>query len=275
MDAAIPSGDEGEADQGPWDWSTEVEAGRWWLDRLGPLGPEGLGGIVPAGFDAVTRVFHPVEHDDGTTGTWADLARSNGRAVHPEMQLHAIATPAGQPVVARPTTPGPAEARDGELPDPPRSALLDLLAGHTSTPDRCWFGLWEGYGQLHRGGSTMLVSPEPGRLGRWRRRRQPAPGLAPPAVLDGPRVRAPNRDYLLLRGPLGAAGPITGAVRQCPNLWWPEDRAWFLITEIDFMWTYVAGSAALADAIEATPGIEAMRSGLDHGRTVEADRHNR
>ncbi len=113
-------------------------------------------------------------------------------------------------------------------------------------------------------------------VGAGRGHREDIPGLAPSEILDGPRVRAPSRDYLLLRGPLGALSAITdGLGRQCPNLWWPQDRAWFLVTEIDFAWTYVAGPEALVTAIEQAQGIEAMRSGLDHPATIDSDERNR
>ncbi len=36
---------------------------------------------------------------------------------------------------------------------------------------------------------------------------------------------------------------------QTPNLWWPEDRAWFVATEIDLAWTYVGGREALIEQL--------------------------
>ena len=266
-----------------WSWSTEAAVADWWADRL-VWGPDpGIGSIVPSGFEAVTRIFHPIGYDDGSVGTWVDLARSTGREAHPWMQLHAIATPAGEPVELPIDHPRDPYVDEGNLPDPPRSVLVDLLSGATSTPDRCWFGIWDGFGQLQGSPAVARLTYRRtgwlgrfGRAGRWRRNRERIPGLAPPEILGGPRVRAPGRDYLLLRGPLAAAESITGAVgRQCPNLWWPEDRSWFLVTEIDFTWTYVAGPATLAEAIEGHPDIEAMRTGLEHPATFDSDDRNR
>lgn len=83
------------------------------------------------------------------------------------------------------------------------------------------------------------------------------------------RVEAPDREYLLFRGPvtavtaastsgagMGPAGPSAPesargpeAALDGPNVWWPADRAWVVASEIDLSWTYVAGPAALADAL--------------------------
>jgi len=39
--------------------------------------------------------------------------------------------------------------------------------------------------------------------------------------------------------------------RRSPQWWWPTDRAWFVASEIDDPWTYIAGPAALLDAVRA------------------------
>lgn len=75
-----------------------------------------------------------------------------------------------------------------------------------------------------------------------------------------------GRDMIVFDGPIGAVASIghrwigDGAVhRQSPQWWWPDDRAWFVGTEIDDPWTYVAGSTALIDTILASPRWEAVR----------------
>lgn len=52
---------------------------------------------------------------------------------------------------------------------------------------------------------------------------------------------------------------------QSPNLLWPEDRAWVMVSEIDFDSTVIAGSHALVSELVADPGIEALpiREGAD------------
>ena len=62
--------------------------------------------------------------------------------------------------------------------------------------------------------------------------------------------------------------------RQSPNVWWPTDRAWFLVSEIDFCWTLLAGSQELCAAVEADDRIEALRSAYSHRGTYDADTIN-
>lgn len=249
-----------------------MEAGEadWWCSRLEPWGGDGIRFLVPSGFDAITRLFHPVERSGEATTTWRELAETNGRVAHPEMQLHAIATPAG-----RTPTPGSDDhpyVSEGALPLRQAEILATELARWTSTPENCWFGVWDGYGLLH-GGQTASGMYRQG-FG-WRRWIERSEGLAPAFIRDGPRVRAPGRDYLLLRGPLRAVEEASDLLgHQVPNLWWPDDRAWFVATEIDFSWTYVAGTADMAAAIEQRSDLEAMRSDYAHSGTVDADRIN-
>jgi hypothetical protein len=43
-----------------------------------------------------------------------------------------------------------------------------------------------------------------------------------------------------------------------PQLWWPEDRAWVVATEIDFDSTIVATTTAGAEALLDCEGLEAL-----------------
>jgi len=42
---------------------------------------------------------------------------------------------------------------------------------------------------------------------------------------------------------VGAAAP------QPPDLWWPEDRAWFVATDTDLSWLYVGGTTDLTNEL--------------------------
>jgi hypothetical protein len=148
------------------------------------------------------------------------------------------------------------------LPAATRDGLVPLLARHTTTPDQCWFCLWEGYGYLHPGGTSPLWrtgSRPRHRVGLpwWRRVsiRQPTTGKS-----GGPRVQLPNRAYLLFTG-LVAQG---SGWQDGPNLWWPEDRAWCVASEIDLDETLVGGTQALIEAILAKRDLSASTT------TVEA-----
>ena len=147
------------------------------------------------------------------------------------------------------------------------AALCSVLAEHTRTPELCWFCLWEGYGWLNDGGAGWTFYPkdhvpdEP--------IQSPNPPHAPERIvsewLRAARVHLPWRDYLLLRGPLDAARELGWTlspghfIGQSPNLFWPQDHAWCVASEIDFFCTLVAGSEGLADAITSDSRLEAWR----------------
>ena len=59
-----------------------------------------------------------------------------------------------------------------------------------------------------------------------------------------------------------------------PNWWWPDDRAWIVVSELDAPSTYVGGSAALAQAILDEPQLEAVPSHPDHRFDWLGDRIN-
>ena len=79
------------------------------------------------------------------------------------------------------------------------------------------------------------------------------------------RVKLPGRDYLLFEGPLEGATDIgwyltrNAFLPQSPNLFWPEDHAWCIGSEIDLNCTVVGGSHALADCVLANSSLEAWR----------------
>lgn len=61
---------------------------------------------------------------------------------------------------------------------------------------------------------------------------------------------------------------------QSASLWWPEDRAWFISTEVDLYSTYIGGSRSCIDAIVAEPRIEGSEADIHDGITWASDRIN-
>lgn len=106
----------------------------WIAGRLHPFCQD-AGSVVPEGYEAYVRLFHPVQRGDGGAERWEHVARRNGRVVHPEMQFHLISRPGAD-----------GEPAWGSLPIAPRQSLVEHLRAHTSTPGACWFATWEGYG---------------------------------------------------------------------------------------------------------------------------------
>jgi hypothetical protein len=232
------------------DWTTDIDEARWVEEALSTFAAD-VRSVVPAGYEAYARVFHPV--DDGPHRRWSDVARANGRIPHPEMQWPHISGGASGP-------------REGDLPLPEGLVLRDLLSPHTSTPDDAWFGVWDGYGQFHDGASAHLTSD--GKGGE-------IPGCLPDRLRPEHRLQMPGRQYYLARGSLAelptAYELFGGGWNQSPNLWWPADRAWFVATEIDFVSTYLGATEAAIETILASPSIEAMPAQPTHGVTYDAD----
>lgn len=244
--------------------SERVDAARWIAERLHPFARD-VGSIVPAGFEAYARIFHPAWRHAGwplPEVRWATVAASSGRIVHPEMQFHSIAAPVPGREAATAAWDG--EPRLGVLPRGQVEALVGPLGANTSVPDRCWFCLWEGYGYLHPGGIAPLTAF---RIGSSR---PPPPPPRPRPRQTRGRVQLPARVYLLFTGSVAqAAGWEDG-----PNLWWPDDRAWCVASEIDFPYTYVGGSRRLIEEVLANPLLEALQSALHHGINANSDRVN-
>jgi hypothetical protein len=253
--------------------SEEIEAADWIGQRLHPFSRYDVGSVIPSGFEAYARIFHPASRHsraEETEVSWSEVAAWNGKTVHPEMQFHSIAAPAsGREVGPQPWN---GEPRLGVLSDPQIKALIGLLERHTSTPDDCWFCLWEGYGYLNAGAWVELraYSGPLRHIRSWLRRFQLRLPKRPPTMPARRRVELPHRGYLLFKGPIvDALGHRDG-----PNLWWPDDRAWCVASEIDFPYTYVGGPSQLIQDILAHPAIEALPSGIDHGTTADSDKIN-
>lgn len=144
------------------------------------------------------------------------------------------------------------------------SRLAVLAAPHTSTPDLIWYAIWEGYGwetatTLYAAPSGPLAWVSRGRAHRQQRRAVRDRAVR---VREGlgqvPSFDVPLRRYLLVEGPLESVSAIArpgGSGFQVPDLWWPQDRSWFVASDTDLDWSYVGGSDAfVAGVLEAFPG---------------------
>jgi hypothetical protein len=212
-------------------WADNVRAASWIGSQLHPWNQD-TGSVIPEGFDAYCRVFHPEGpiYPDGSFQSWADIADRNGRIAHPNMQFHMINRPVGSPPPDMlHEGSGPSE---GSLLPRERRHLVELLRAKTGTPEHCWFCIWDGYGNIE---------------------------------VRGPLVELPNRNYGLYEGPIDVAMVALDVpwMDQSPNLWWPQDRSWIVVTEIDYAWTYVGGSKELINELCSDAIIEAMQVRLD------------
>ncbi|MPZ99313.1 MAG: hypothetical protein GEU80_08245 [Dehalococcoidia bacterium] len=246
----------------------DLSVASWIAPRLGPFGGW-VGSISPRGFEAYARVLHPVPLDGGTT-TWAAVCAATGKQPHALMQWDAIAgvvRTAQEGVETRRSQWDGGEPNTGNLEAGALHALVAELTRHTAADIDCFFALWNGYGWIY--GSPMAVRSDGA----------PVPPGLPQAVLEAPRLRHPNREYLVFRGPLDAL--TTNATSkwmgraQSPNLAWPADESWCVASEIDFDSTIVAGSPHLVDAVLASPDLEAWPVSPDDSLAYDGDTVNR
>lgn len=181
------------------------------------------------------------------------------------------------------SVPGLEPPLEGDLPDEQLGALVEVLRRFTKTPSVCWLAVWDGYG-VYGGGVSLLWSPEEDpAIVRAREREELARARRAAAQLDAvPKLAihpSPEggamRNYFVFRGSIDAASTLEfNGSSQAPNLWWPDDRAWCVATEIDGYSTYVGGSARCVEAILGDQRLEALASSTDHRFDLWSDRVN-
>jgi hypothetical protein len=152
---------------------------------------------------------------------------------------------------AFPPTDGPSRhGFTGSLPASIRKLLIEKLRDETGTPDRCWFCFWDGWGGLDDQGvkerftlpgRSFLVHSGPIEM-----------ALSPP-----PRFPAATMNATMRTGREPAIIPVSTTDDQSASSWWPNDRKWFVATDIDDSWSFVGGSRKLIDKISADDRIDA------------------
>jgi hypothetical protein len=200
----------------------------WVVERWGVF-PE----LIPHGFEACARVFHPAELD-GRPVTWAEIAGRMGTVAHPLMEFASITRRTEFDWTAEPGLFERVPDHDA-IPDAIVEPLIRALRQHTVTPADCVFGFWDGYGNT------------------------------PAEVRAAPHLRLPSRAYYLFQGTIDDAKGLQfdRLSHRGPALWWPHDQAWFVGSDTDLMTSYVAGTSALVKDIVAAPGLEAFAVSTD------------
>ncbi|TGN34206.1 hypothetical protein [Aeromicrobium chenweiae] len=210
----------------------------------------------------------------------ADLSAADWLLADPApVALRARVGPSGFAAYARVlhSTSGEGDRLEGHLDGALLAALVDVLGHHTTTPDECYFALWEGYGDIHGGEAagflTAFSGPLrwPGRIFTKEKPKAPPPPAFPPQVMAGPLLTVNGEEHFLFTGPLrdagqwGAASYGAGVPRDInsPNLMWPADRAWFVTTGIEGTWTGVGGTESLIATLLQDPRLEVVRQRYD------------
>jgi len=226
------------------DVSSDTRQGDWIRDDIRNIDGT-VGCFVPPIFRAYSRVYHPAmvvtstnDGDTESTLSWREAATKTGAVAHPCMEWNSIISVGNLSTEHNQRI---EEPMVGELPERETGLLCDLLAKHTLTPSVCWFGFWTG-----RGFEGFSLST--------------------------PRLDLPGRDYFLFQG--SAYSAIITLQGFGPNIWWPQDKAWFVATDIDLQSTYVGGSENCIEDILAADGLETSRASERQSVTWDSDTIN-
>lgn len=156
--------------------------------------------------------------------------------------------PAGFEAYARlrfipdPAWPGQSESA-ADLPDNHASDIeqtrsaLHWLKRFTSTPDDCFFLIWEGYSDIE----------------------------LPPAAVAGALVDLPDRRYAMFHGSLdglddweadfGSGNPVAP-----PAFVWPADHRWCFTSDVDPHWAGIGAERAAVEVLAAASGLDVVRA---------------
>jgi hypothetical protein len=182
-----------------------------------------INSLVPCDFDSYIRIFHPAQLNDAgkvRSVSWQEVAQWSGKTFRPSSQFHAVAGPA----LGTPSFPF-AEPVQGLLDDEVCEALVRNLVTPEDTPQHCFFALWEGYSEI--------------------------------------RNEAPSRVGVMFMGSKYMVGsaPIDRACKfpVSPSYWWPSDRHWVVVTNIDLDSTIIACDPVVASRILSDGSLEAVK----------------
>jgi len=178
------------------EWTADVAAGDWLRERLDDTWAHTMHSVVPRGFEAYARVFHPVtrERPEGRAwpplpfdahrrewdafqsaepsiitepATWAQTAAAMGTTMHPLAQWTHLVAPGV--IIENEDFPRDRDGwryidpEQGALDPQPLAALARLLAAATTTPDAGGTAVWEGWGDLV---GAMVDAPVRGFFGQ-------------------------------------------------------------------------------------------------------------
>lgn len=235
--------------------------------------------------------------------TWAETATAFGTTLHPLAQWRRIVrTPPEEDWSVRIAPDGRefTSPEEGVLDPALFAAIARHLAAHTATPDAGVAAIWEGWGGLvgffgeSPSHAFLQIGADPAhermlqqsihdRFNNPFRKPTWQPGILSDEISKSPRLELPGREYVTF---VAGASTFTdpawiadapwadSAGAQHPNLLWPEDRAWVMVSEIDFDSTVIAGSTALIDALVADPALEVFAIAEDADLTWDGDEVN-
>jgi hypothetical protein len=206
-------------------WLPRADASRGYVHRVGEL--------LPVGYPSYIRIFHPFLAGQWAEAgfdappsprTWQSLADEAGAVYHAELMW-----PTLKPVIGT-TGQRPWWVRAGQIEDPTRSALFDVLAHVTGNqPVFFYFGLARIVGGL-----------------------EPSLFSASVAAVEAACASAWSDEEV------GSSGWPAG-----PEYVWPSDRSWLLSTDYDLASSYLACGNELGEMLDGNDLIELLPVDLD------------
>lgn len=201
---------------------------------------------MPAGFERYVRVLHPayvrVREEGVEVGEkavpWSTVSEWSGKSLHAtshigDLMLRADGLDWNEREGER------SVPRQGQMENKPLGRLLTHLAEETTRPNEIWMLIWTGYG-------------------------------GPPDTVGLPVevssfLKGTGRQYVLRRGSISSSldVPDGAAFENPPTFWWPDDRSWFVVCDIDASSTYVGGSDKLIQRILGDTSLEVFPAQLD------------
>jgi hypothetical protein len=122
--------------------------------------------------------------------------------------------------------------------------LCELLHSATSTPDDCYFAIWDGW-------------PDTSDLMR-----------------RSARMHIPNRTYYLLHGPLSDFGQwgLRETGHNPAAFVWPADHAWCIASDVDQHWVGIGASADTINRLLAQQDLDIVTADPDAGTPAHYSR---
>ncbi len=151
-------------------------------------------------------------------------------------------------------------------------ALFEIVAStgarHTGTPDRAWLAVWEGHGFAN---ATTHVAGRDKERAQFREEDERRNAAIRAALGRLPQFHLPNRTYYLLGGAVFAVTqlryPDSSTEWRNPDLFWPDDRRWFVATDVDLWSLYIGGDddfiADLSDSVPTSTEVVTLDRQLE------------
>ena len=210
-----------------------------WVVPASPSQLATLGYLMPDGFECYLALPHPMRAYVNAPIAWSDVAAAAGLEVNRVRRSAVLIAALSDERSIRMRLERQAvdltRADAGHLPVEVITELVRVLSPSDANLETV-FAVWDGWGAR-----TALIE-------------------------KGAHFEFGSRGWYLLRAPIRAAvtgfgeGPVSFGLG--PGMWWPRDRSWIVVTDIDLEISYIGCAASTASALGAS-NIECYSVGLD------------